>query len=496
MINKIKDILPILSKTDRQNFIDHLNKLNKIKNPKNIKLFKLLLTNKENELKLEMGSNAYNVLNKRLTDSFLDFISNLIFEAEASKEIKIMKHIFLSRKLFTHSNHKIAFKLLSSIEKEAINLDDPVLLNEIYHTLIQYSHLDSAPEQHLIFEKFKTNQLNLLQTEQLNMAYAVIRKTFKSNEQSTDTIDLNTLVNTTFKTYDVKIEESINYKSLYQLAEILDLNSSNHKNYHTVDLFFIDKLDNINLDNKETSKHQIYHIDLLYIIANIYFRQRNFELSAFYLNKMHIEMERFDRAYYKSRIIKHNTLLALVLNYNGDHSKALSILENLISTFGFNQKELPLPTLVKIMIHFQQNQLIEANKLLIKLNQTDNWYIKNIGLEWVLNKKYIEILLHIEMGNIDFVDSRIQSLTRKYSNYFKFTNHFQVLPFLKLVKQYYHTPHIINTKEFKKTVEVSLKWKPNNEEDVFLISFYAWLKSKMDNEPLYETTLAIINSKT
>jgi len=494
-VSKIKDILPILSKKDRRKFILHLDKLNKIKNPKNIKLFKLLTENKENELKLEIGSNAYNVLNKRLTDSFLDFTANIILEDEASKEIKIMKYLFLARKLFIHSKHKIAFKLIHSIEKEAINLDDSVLLNEIYHTLIQYSHLEFAPEQDQIFKKFKLNQLNLIKTEQLNMAYAVIRKAYNLNESGLNCIDLNTLVQTTFKKYEIEIEELLNYKSLYQLAEILDLNSSNHKNYHTVDLFFIEKLDVLTADDKVTTKHHIYHIDLLYSIANIYFRQRNFEQSLLYLEKMNIELTHFNKEHYESRLIKYNTLLALVYNYSGNHLEAFTILNKLNTTSNYNQKHLPLPILGQVMIHFQQQQLVEANKLLIKLNKADSWYTKHIGLEWLLNKKYIEILLHIEMGNIDFVDSRIESLTRKYSNYFKSMKDFQVLPFLKLVKQYYHAPHIVNTKEFKSIVEHTLQWKPNHEEDVFLISFYAWLKSKMENKSIYETTLDIINSK-
>lgn len=491
-MNKIKNILPILSKTDRQNFIEHLNKLNKIKNPKNIKLFKLLLIDKENELKLEIGNNAYHVLNKRLTDSFINFTSNLILEEEASNEVKIMKHLFLSRKLFSHSKHKIAFKLLSSIEKEAIKLEDPVLLNEIYHTLIQYSHVEFAPEQEELFKKFKANQFNLLKIEHLNMAYAVIRKAYSVNESAQDIIDLSTLIHSTFKKYDINIEESINYKSLYQLAEILDLNSANHKNYHTVDLFFIDNLNKLNSNEKLSGKHHIYHIDLLYLIANIYFRQRQFEKCTHYLNLMHTEMLKFDKQYYDSRLIKHNTLFALVNNYSGKFIESLSTLKQL--NLKFKSKYLANPQLVQIMIHFQQGQLEKAKKLLITLNQTDNWYIKQVGLEWLLNKKYIEILLHIELGNIDYVDSRIESLTRKYASYFKSMTDFQVLPFLKLVKQFYHAPHIINSTKFKELVESTLTWKPNHEEDVFLISFYAWLKSKMDNKPLYETTLFIINT--
>ena len=127
-----------------------------------------------------------------------------------------------------------------------------------------------------------------------------------------------------------------------------------------------------------------------------------------------------------------------------------------------------------------------------QFNRTDVWYEKNIGLEWTLQKNYVEILLHIELGNIDYVDSRINSLTRKYGELLNSDKEKNVLAFLKLVKKYYHNPEVIKTELFLNNVENSMTFRPAEQEDVFLMSFYAWLKSKMEDVPLYETTVELV----
>ncbi len=43
-------------------------------------------------------------------------------------------------------------------------------------------------------------------------------------------------------------------------------------------------------------------------------------------------------------------------------------------------------------------------------------------------------------------------------------------------------------------VENSFDWVGTQFEDIFVMSFYAWLKSKMEQKPLYETTLNLIGS--
>ncbi len=68
------------------------------------------------------------------------------------------------------------------------------------------------------------------------------------------------------------------------------------------------------------------------------------------------------------------------------------------------------------------------------------------------------------------------------------------LTFLTLIKSYHQNPQEVTSTKFMAKVEAAFEWKPTEEEDLFLISFYAWLKSKMVKKPLYETTLTLVGT--
>ena len=46
-------------------------------------------------------------------------------------------------------------------------------------------------------------------------------------------------------------------------------------------------------------------------------------------------------------------------------------------------------------------------------------YIEKVGKEWTLKKNLIEILLHLELGNIDLFESRLLSFKRSHYQYLK-----------------------------------------------------------------------------
>ena len=63
---------------------------------------------------------------------------------------------------------------------------------------------------------------------------------------------------------------------------------------------------------------------------------------------------------------------------------------------------------------------------------------------------------------------------------------------MSFIESYYKQPEIVTTKSFKDKVENSFEWIGAKREDIFVMSFYAWLKSKMDTKPLYQTTMSLI----
>ena len=490
----ITDVISILSPTDQREFVRHLSLRNKRHDTRNIDLFRSFLKGKQHLIKEEIGSNAYNVLNKRLSDRLLDFMATKTLESEVGTEVTVIKQILLARKLFAFGKYKLGFKVLNKTEEEAVRIAHYSLLNEIYHTLIEFSHHSLAQNQETLFKKMEANTHDFLEQEKLNMVYASVRRAFNAIEFDSEPIDLGLLLEENYTKYGISAQHGYSFQSLYQLALIADIAGAHAKDYYSVDLFFVDKIEELQGGAGDSEKFLLYHIDLLYSVANIYFRKKKFKESLEYLEKMHEQMQRYDRKFFAERLVKYATLLALNHNFSGDSAAASKELDSLLEMGSYSSELLLSPKLSKVMIDFQQDRMDEAYSGLAKFQRSDGWYERHAGTEWNLNRKYIEILLHIELGNIDYVDSRINSFVRKYGDFFKAQKDSQVLPFLKLVKTYYHNPNDVQTPEFIETVENSIKWRPREQEDLILMCFYAWLKSKILGRPLYETTLDLINS--
>ncbi|WP_405202821.1 hypothetical protein [Dokdonia sp. LLG6352-1] len=45
---------------------------------------------------------------------------------------------------------------------------------------------------------------------------------------------------------------------------------------------------------------------------------------------------------------------------------------------------------------------------------------------------------------------------------------------------------------FRESVKNNFTTSTLKEEDIFMVSFFAWIKSKLDNTPLYDTTLHLL----
>jgi len=487
-----KDLIALLSDSERLGFLDYMKSRNKRPGIRNIDLFKKLLNQKEQLLKEELGANAYNVLKKRLTDNLLDFVSIKTVEQEATQETTIIRLLLIARKLFAHQKKKSAFYVLKKAERLAEPINHYSLLNEIYQTALESSYVLEDDEHEAFIEKFEENRNELVEQGKLNLVYSIVRKAYAKVENEGKQIDLQSLLIDTYSRFNISNERGYNFKSLFQIAQLADLSGATSRNYFLVDTFFENKISHLAGGELDTEKYLIYHIDLLYLMANIYFRKRNFKKSQFYLDKMRTQMLRFDKRFYNKKKARLVTLRAMNLNYQGDFLSAEKLLDVLIegdlneeSSNFFNA------LIARMMIHFQQGEMNEAKSILSQLTKTDFWYEKRMGQEWLLYKNFAEILLHIELGNSDFADSRLTSLRRKLTASKSLKTDDRIRVFLKWIERYLKNPAIVKTEKFKIHVESSIEWRPREQEDIFMISFYAWLKSKMEKNDVYQVTLEL-----
>lgn len=496
-MNNIKAIISTFTTEEQQQFISHLGKKNKRNDTKNIQLFKLLLNDALSQqdicfkLYQTNHSNAYHALRKRLYQALIDFIATKGLEEENSIDMQIIKFILAARKCLLHKQYKTAYKILDKAEVLANEHHLFSLLNEIYHTKIQYAYAYPKVVLDDVILKFEQNQKNHHLEDRLNMVYAKIRNTLNNIIYKGDVIDFQTLLDNTLKEHNIKLSESMSFKSLYQLMSIIGLSAFVTNDYLKTEAFLINNY-NIILSHKNKEKQLYFHIQILYLIANTLFRNKKFEASLTYLELMHNQMLLQKKKHYNSAKLKYNLLLALNLNFTNYPNKAIECLEGFIEKKHPDLESLLDIYLALVMFYFQKGEFKKAHHLFSKFYHSDAWYTEKAGKEWILKKNLIDILLHIELGHINLVESRLLSFKRNHFKYLKSIKQERAITYLKFVEYYFKYPEGITTETFKKKVESSFEWISPQKEDVFVMSFYAWLKSKIEQEDLYETTLKLI----
>ena len=494
----LNNIISTFSSEEQQKFISYLEKKNKRNDIKNVELFNLLLKNDLNSKAIcntlygSQKKDAYHALRKRLYQSLIDFTANQSLQEESSIDMQIIKYILASKSFLQQKQFKVAYKILDKAEKLALEHDLFPFLNEIYHTQIQYAHAYPQAEIDSITLKFKKNQKNMLLEGELNMVYSKIKQTLNSISYQAEVLDFQTILNNTLKAHKINLNAIISFKSLYQLVSITSISAFITKDYLKIEPFLISNYQSI-IKNKNTEKQGHYHIQILYAIANTLFRNKKFNESLFYLELMYKQMGLYKKKYYNTFKLKHLLLQALNLNYNNQQDDAIQLLEPVITNKHQDKEALLDIHLSLIVFHFQKNNFKKSHNLISRLNHSDQWYKEKSGIEWVIKKNLIEILLHIELQNINLVESKLRSFKRNYNSYLKSINQHRVITYLGFIEMYYKKPEQVTSEAFKKKVEYAFDWLETHQEDIFVISFYSWLKGKMNNTETYKATLELIS---
>lgn len=500
MLN-VFNVISKMSLIDKKNFRLFLEKSNKRKEVKNLEYFDLLLDEDylEKEVKEKLYPNgnygAYHGLRKRFIDALVLFMTEHAEVNDISTDMEISKLIMASRNQLGQKHYELGFLLLNRAEKKSLSGANYILLNQIYHLKIQYAHRSSNVNLEELLILFKENQNYMIQEEKLNMAYALVNKKYREMLFEGKIQPVNNLIDDVFKACDIEKAEGLSYKSIYQLASIFTNYANLSKDFYSVKSFVIDQFMFANNLDKGLNDDNLYKMEVVYLIANMHFRVKEFDKSLEYIQNLERLCRltpKYKRLFYKRLIC----LKALTLHFSNHPDVAIELLKEEIGRlklFGADDLNIVLSV---VMMKVQVGLFKEAEVLLNKLKHSDNWYTRKMGKDWILQKHFMEIILNIELGNIDKVDSRLRSFIRNYSDYFKQIGQDRVLIFVQLIKQFYHNPEYVTSKEFHSKVEHSFDWKLPEQEDIFVMSCYAWLKSKMFKTDLYSTTLKLVSKKS
>jgi hypothetical protein len=492
-MNNISSIIATLSTEDKKKFVLGLKQKNKRDDTKNIDLFKLLDTQEpvENPDLVLYGKNAkgaYHALCKRLHDSLIDFVASKKIEGESSKEISALKLILASRTFFQHQQATIAFKTLAKAELIAEKYSLYNTLNEVYQLQLTHAHLNNSLNFQEILKKFQSNKYSIIQEENLNLFYAAIQA-----ELSQKNPDLSDIIERNLNVYNISITKNLSYQSLFKILQISNQVANVTRNYFDILNFIEQARKQIDISERVHHEDLYHHIQILYYLSNTYFRIKKFEKSAVSLQAMHQCMQLQNQKYFHVFYCQHLLIESLLSIYTGQLEGAIETLQDFDFKKFKNQEEhihdLKLTLIVALFLNEQFN---DALKIYRDFYHSDNWYAKKVGVIWVIKKNLLEILVLMELDYLELVESRLKSFRKKHSAHLIAHNEKRIIDFVNLLAIYYNDKQSIHSEGFEKKLNAILDID-NKEEDIFAISFYAWLMSKLKSRNTYTTCLEYIN---
>ena len=491
-MSNLHAIIATLSIENKKEFVQTLKERNKRFDTKNVELFRLLdnailPSNIDVILYGTSSKGAYHALSKRLHDVLIDFIATKGFDKESSEEMNALKLILASRIFFQQKQSYIAFKTLAKAEIIAIKHSLFTILNEIYQTLLLHAHLNSTLNLQSVIDKYQANKLNIDQEENLNLFYATIQAELNHANPS-----ISDIINKNLIKFNISITKNLSYQSLFNILQITNKVAYVTRDYIEFLPFVEDACQKIEATERIKDKYLHDHLQILYYLSNTYFRIKDFELSANYLDTMYSYMSLENKRYNAIFQPQYELLKSLLLIYTGQNDEAIAK----IASFNFEKYKNILDytldlKLTLVVALFFQKQYKEAFKILQDFHQSDQWYVEKTGYIWVIQKSLIEILLLIELDYIDLVESRLNSFKRKFNVHLLEHNDQVVLDFFKLITIFYYKSEDVYSESFRRKVDKLLS-KKSKDTDVFTISFYSWIKSKIDKAAVYKTCLDYI----
>lgn len=488
-MNAISTMISILSEADKKKFLSELKQKNKRNDTKNCELFRLLdgaNVPKDVDVVLygKPAKGAYHALSKRLFDALVDFIATKNFEGQASEEMQAMKFLLAGRVFLEYHQVKLGFKMLLKAEQKAKRYHLYSVLNEIYYTQILNAHLNPSINLEAIIQSFKENKKWIHIEENLNLFYASIEQELGvSHERASDVIHRNLAI------FDISIGKQFSYNSLYKLLKICNRVAHASRDYFSVYEFIETACKEIERYELVEDRYLYAHIQVLYYLANVNFRIKRFEISEKYLKQMHSAMQLQDSTYYQVFYPQYVLLEVLVFLYTDQLQLAINQLNRFDFEFYKKASEYVLDLkLTHVVALFLQEDFRAAFQLYQYFYRSDTRYAKQNGHLWVIQKNLLEVMLLVELDYMDLLESRLQSFRKKHKEHIEKHGANRVLDFVKLISVVYYKTEDVSTPEFQEKMMRLLKIKPQ-EEDVFVLGFYAWMQSKVKKTKVYPTFL-------
>jgi hypothetical protein len=222
-------------------------------------------------------------------------------------------------------------------------------------------------------------------------------------------------------------------------------------------------------------------------MAYTFLEIRDFSLVINHLKNLKDLMSKDEKIFfsYIGRLVAIESFIEV---FNNSIFKGISLIENTLRDY---ETKITLREQLNLSLNLTGFYCVnqdyrKANQIMLELNQSEPFYLKKMGKEWVLRKDMIKAIILIELKHIDLADKIIKSIKHSNANLLIKKQYKMVKPFIDAIEKYIDSPFEVNIAFLDEMEFLANLNKEKAFQDPRLIIYYAWLKSKFTNKKVYE----------
>jgi len=496
-MNKIKTIISLLNTEQIRKFSLFIEKRYQIQSRKDLQLLHLIHKHpnwskdkysvKLYDIRSNKAKHAFSQLHGKLRMQLEHFL--LMHESQKDNKYQAWSLLSTARFLLKKDKKDLALSYLYKAEKNAKKNKNYQILNTIYEMILENQSVFSHKIEQVVNLKNK-NLAHLIRQTNIISANAQVNYQVKLAYLNNIKINVLDKLVEIYKTYGIDIFSEEN--------KLLNLQAIRHaglvifdSNRYEETIIYLDKQIQI-VENKFdvlSDDILIYKIHYLHLISLSYFKLKNYKNCEDRLNVVSDLLKINSSLSSKMNIIQFNTLRADLYFILGDIDKSIYILLEGLKVKKSHRDEC-LMNINLVGQYFANNKLKEAALILDKLKFKEYSFLNYFG-ELMVFKKYIEeiIIAFDQNERFDYINHLIVALKRKFRKYIANSDNHRDYLFIRLLDQLNKNRELISDKSFKIKVAQFINMQDIDPLGHEVISYDAWLKSKIENRDYYEVYL-------
>jgi tetratricopeptide (TPR) repeat protein len=433
----------------------------------------------------EGNANAYYRLKNRLKTELEKSLLNLHHNLD--EKIGTINFITLSSVFSYKAQYELSLYYLKKAEKLALQNEFYDLLDFIYSQIIELSYNFNFDEINPIeyIEKRKENtRKNSVFMEANNAISAVSYSLRKANLNKAE--DIDHALQKTLKELNIASEvykiPNVKLKIHYCIRSILLQN----KDFSRLEKYLIESLNDFETENLFTKSTHIPKIALISWIVNTLMINKKWPDAIKYTDTLLEELNKYNKLYYDNFIWTYYQSLITSYMSSDKITEAIELLEKIMELpahKGVIFYEYAIYGNLALCYYFKKNNS-EAIKILSRLFLKDIY--PKLTTEYQFSISIVEVVLHFENANLDYVTYRIGEIKRQFRNLLKGDAFQEEKAFLKLLASMCNKADPMHDK----ALVAQMKSFANRTASIQIgsgkhIDFGLWIKAKLEKQHYY-----------